>query len=54
MRSVVGGVTGQNIWLEIGDEHAIHVDGTYQHGTIVGYTYLDQQYKFEATPTFGV
>ena len=54
MQMVVGGVTGRDIWLDIGGAHDIHIEGTYLNGTIVGYTYLDQQYKFEATPTYGV
>jgi hypothetical protein len=59
LRNVTGGLTGNQIWLDIGDNGVIHIEGTYQNGKIVGYTYLDaphfgsdrpREYKFEATP----
>jgi hypothetical protein len=51
LRTVTGGVEGDQIWLEIGSRQAFHIDGTYRNGVIVGYTHLDQNYEFEAKPT---
>jgi hypothetical protein len=41
MRPVVGGLQGERIWLDIGSGfNAMHVDGTYDNGKIVGYTHV--------------
>jgi hypothetical protein len=58
-REVTGGVNGDQIWLDIGDNGTIHIEGTYQNGKIVGYTLSEapqfgtpgllRQYKFQAT-----
>jgi hypothetical protein len=60
LRNVTGGLTGNQIWLDIGDSRVIHIEGTYENGKIVGYTYFDgphvgidrgpREYRFEATP----
>jgi hypothetical protein len=58
---VIGGLTGEQIWLNIGGTQVIHLDGTYQNGKIVAYTYIDEpsawvlpevprEYQFDATP----
>jgi len=58
---VVGGLTGEKIWLNIGYTRVIHLTGTYENGKIVGYTYIDEPnaavlpnvpriYEFDATP----
>jgi hypothetical protein len=58
---VIGGLTGEQIWLNIGYARVIHLTGTYQNGKIVGYTYIDEPhaavlpevpriYEFDATP----
>ncbi len=58
---VLGGLTGDQIWLNIGESRVIQLNGTYEDGKIVGYTYVDEpfaqilpqvprEYKFEATP----
>ncbi len=50
IRTVTGGVTGDKIWLNLG-AFGSHIDGTLKNGTIVGYTYSDQLYKFTAVPS---
>jgi hypothetical protein len=48
IKQVTGGVSGDNIWLDLGF-HGWHITGTIVNGHIVGYTSLGlQQYKFVA------
>jgi hypothetical protein len=50
LQTVTGGVDGDEIWLDIGARHDLHVTGTYRNGVIIGYTFLGQNYRFVATP----
>jgi hypothetical protein len=58
---VIGGLTGDQIWLNIGGSRVVHLTGTYENGKIVAYTYIDEplasvlpqvprQYEFDAVP----
>jgi hypothetical protein len=50
-RSVIGGLTGDQIWFDIGNgTDATHITGTYRDGIIEGFTFRGQTYKFEAKP----
>jgi hypothetical protein len=51
LRTVTGGVDGDQIWLDIGATRELHISGSYRNGVIVGYTFLNQNYRFEAVPT---
>lgn len=50
---VVGGKTGNSIWLDIGSAAITHVDGRIENGVIVGtaFTGNNTQYTFVAKPT---
>ncbi|HEY0613874.1 MAG TPA: hypothetical protein VGC96_04495 [Candidatus Elarobacter sp.] len=34
IKTVTGGLTGKDIWLDIGDVHPLHVAGTLQNGVL--------------------
>ncbi len=50
---VVGGKTGNSIWLDIGSNAITHIDGRVHNGVIVGtaFTSANSQYTFVAKPT---
>ena len=50
---VVGGKTGDSIWLDIGSTDITHVDGRLHNGVIVGTAFnnANSQYTFVAKPT---
>jgi len=50
LRTVTGGLDGDQIWLDIGSRNPLHISGTYRDGIIVGYAHLDQTYEFDAKP----
>ena len=51
-RSVVGGLDGDKLWLDLGRDGLHDIQTTYENGKIVGGTYLGNQvYSFVATPT---
>jgi hypothetical protein len=50
---VIGGLTGNQLWLEIGGaESSFRIDGTFAGGKITGYTQLPglRQLEFDAAP----
>jgi hypothetical protein len=50
---VVGGITGDTIWFDIGDSGSLHFSGRFKNDTIVG-TAFDKgntQYTFVANPS---
>jgi hypothetical protein len=48
---VVGGVTGDNIWLDIGFMGHLHITGKLDNGKIEATTFLhDDTYTFSAVP----
>jgi opacity protein-like surface antigen len=50
-RQVVGGVTGDQIWLDIGYMGRLHITGKLDNGRIVATTFLnDDTYTFSAVP----
>ena len=54
---VVGGVSGNSIWLDIGSDTIMHVQGHISGGTITGGTAgtsTDSSYSFSAVPAAGV
>jgi len=57
LQDVIGTLSGDQLWLDIGDQRPLHIEGTYRDGTIVGYTLLPapfghgfEPYRFTATP----
>lgn len=49
---VTGGRNGKNVWLDIGSNARLHVNGTLENGQIVGSAVDERsfkQYKFSAT-----
>jgi hypothetical protein len=51
-RNVIGGLTGDKLWLDLGETGLHDVQSTYENGKIVGATYIvNQPYSFVATPT---
>lgn len=50
---VVGGKSGNTIWLDIGSSQITHIEGRVENGAIVGtaFTGANAQYTFVAKPT---
>ena len=50
-RQVTGGLTGDQIWLDIGFFGHLHIAGKLDNGKIVATTFLhDETYSFQAVP----
>jgi hypothetical protein len=48
---VTGGLDGNHLWLDLGQDGLSHIDGTFDGRTIAGGTFLaGQNYTFLATP----
>ncbi len=51
IRTVIGGLDGNKIWLDLGTGNSVDLNGTFDGGKITASTYLgDQLYTFTATP----
>jgi hypothetical protein len=52
IRTVVGGLDGTKLWLDLGGRSLFDIQGTYENGKIVASTFSgDELYTFTATPT---
>jgi hypothetical protein len=50
-KQVTGGLSGDNIWLDIGYFGRLHIAGKFENGKIVATTFLqDETYTFNAVP----